>query len=71
MNIMRVVEKFWVVASLASFAVVIINFIKINKVNHTVYFPFLCGIFCLILFFNLRSQNNFKEQLKRPSKEIK
>lgn len=71
MNIMRVVEKFWIVASLASFAVVIINFIKINKVNHTVYFPFFCGIFCLILFFNLRSQNNFKDKLKKPSKKSK
>lgn len=71
MNIMRVVEKFWIVASLASFAVVVINFIKISKINHTVYFPFFCGIFCLILFFNLRSQNNFKDQLKKTNNKPK
>jgi energy-coupling factor transporter transmembrane protein EcfT len=65
MNIMRVVEKIWILAAIASFAVVVVNFLKIGTINHLVYFPFFCGIFCIILFFNLRSQNNFKDKMKQ------
>lgn len=68
MNIMRVVEKIWVLAAIASFVVVIVNYVKIGTINHLVYFPFFCGIFCIILFFNLRSQNNFKDNLKSKNK---
>lgn len=68
MNIMRFVEKFWVLAAVVSFGVAVFNFTKQDSINHLVYFPFFCGIFCIILFFNLRSQNNFKDSLKKQNK---
>jgi energy-coupling factor transporter transmembrane protein EcfT len=68
MNIMRWVEKVWLMAAVASFAVCIFHWVRLGKINHLVYFSFFCGIFCIILFLNLRSQNNFKDKLKKGSK---
>ncbi|HRN94041.1 MAG: hypothetical protein M9931_00920 [Chitinophagales bacterium] len=63
MKILRLFEKAWIAALICAFAVAIFNFFTLFTFDYRVYFPFFCGIFCTVIWRNLRGQRKFYEKL--------
>ncbi|MFN8297532.1 MAG: hypothetical protein U0T75_00405 [Chitinophagales bacterium] len=63
MKFLLYLEKAWVVAAVASFIVTIYNAITFRVFDNHVYFPLFCGIFCLLIWRNVRSQRLFREKM--------
>lgn len=65
MKFLQIIEKAWLAAALAAFLLGIYYLITLQAFVHLVYFPFLCTLFCLLLYRNIRSQRIFNELHKR------
>ncbi len=63
MKILAYFEKAWIMASAASFIVAIYNFVTLFTFDHRVYFPTFCGVFCLVIWMNIRGQRRFYEKI--------
>ena len=63
MRILKYFEKAWIVAAISSFVVMIYNLLTLRVFDNHVYFPFFCGIFCLLIWFNIRGQRRFREKI--------
>lgn len=69
MKILEYFEKAWIAAIVASFVVMLYNLITLQTFDYHVYFPMFCGIFCTFLWYNIRRQRLFKEQLMKEEDE--
>ena len=63
MKILEYFEKAWIFAALSSFAVCIYNLIILRVFDNRVYFPLLCGMFCILIWFNIRGQRRFRNKM--------
>jgi hypothetical protein len=63
MKFLQYLEKAWIAAAVCSFIVTIYNFVTLLVFDNRVYFPLFCGVFCLLIFLNIRSQRKFREQM--------
>ena len=63
MKFVEYLEKAWLVAAAASFVVGIYNFVTLRVFDNHVYFPLLCGMFCILIWFNIRGQRRFREKM--------
>ncbi len=63
MKFLRYLEKAWIVAAAASLAVMIYNIITLRVFDNHVYFPLLCGMFCILIWLNIRGQRKFREKI--------
>lgn len=63
MKFLEYLEKAWLVAAAASFVVGIYNFVTLRVFDNHVYFPLLCGMFCILIWFNIRGQRRFREKM--------
>lgn len=69
MKILEYFEKAWIAAIVASFTVTLYNLFTFRTFDYHVYFPFFCGIFCTMLWYNIRRQRLFKEELMKEQEE--
>lgn len=71
MKILEYFEKAWIVAAIVSFVVSIYNIFAQPKFDNHVYFPFFCGLFCIMIFYNIRRQRKFRDEMfnNKDSKE--
>jgi len=63
MKILQYLEKAWIAAAVCAFVVMIYNWITLGKFDNHVYFPLFCGIFCLLIWYNVRGQRKFREKI--------
>lgn len=69
MKFLLYLEKAWLVAAAASFIVTLYNAITIRQFDNHIYFPFFCGLFCILIWNNVRSQRRFREKMFPENKE--
>ena len=53
----------WIVAAVCAFVVASYNLVTIQKFDNHVYFPIFCGVFCLLIWYNIRGQRRFREKM--------
>ena len=63
MKILQYFEKAWIGAAIASVVVGVFNLFTIGQINNRVYFPFICAMFCVLIWFNIRGQRRFREKM--------
>ena len=63
MKILQYLEKAWIFAGTCAFLVAIYNLITLRVFDNKVYFPLFCGMFCLLLWFNIRGQRKFRDKV--------
>ncbi|MCS6935805.1 MAG: hypothetical protein NZM35_11770 [Chitinophagales bacterium] len=70
MKILKYFERAWIAAMVAAMIVTIYNLIVWKSVlDRHVYFPFFCGLFCLVIWQNLRGQRKFREKMLAQNKQ--
>jgi len=63
MKILQYFEKAWIAAAAASFVVCLYNLITLRAFDKRVYFPLFCGLFCILIWFNIRGQRKFRDKM--------
>ncbi|MBL7779055.1 MAG: hypothetical protein JNK66_12285 [Chitinophagales bacterium] len=63
MKILEYFEKAWIMAMVAAFGVATYNLITLQVFDRHVYFPIICGVFCVLIWYNLRGQRKFREKM--------
>ncbi len=63
MKILQYFEKAWIFAAATSFVVCLYNMVTLRVFDNHVYFPFFCGLFCILIWFNIRGQRRFREKM--------
>jgi hypothetical protein len=60
----------WLVAFGLSIFVAIFNVFKYQKFDNHVYMPIVCGILCVFLWRNLKSQRKFSEKMQSQNEDV-
>jgi hypothetical protein len=63
MKILEYFEKAWIAAAVAAVIVTVYNLVTLRTFDHHVYFPFFCGVFCLLIWQNIRGQRKFRDKM--------
>ncbi|MCW5907972.1 MAG: hypothetical protein KIS94_08950 [Chitinophagales bacterium] len=63
MRILYYFEKAWIAAIAASAVVTVYNLVTLRTFDHRVYFPLFCGLFCTLIWHNIRGQRKFREKM--------
>ena len=63
MKILLYLERAWIAAGVCAFAVAIYNLVTLRVFDNRVYFPLFCGLFCLLICYNVRGQRKFREKI--------
>lgn len=63
MKILRYFEKAWIAVFVLAFVVAIYNLATLRSFDNRVYFPFFCGLFCILIWYNIRGQRRFRERM--------
>jgi hypothetical protein len=71
MKILEYFEKAWIGATVASFVVCIYNLVTLRVFDNHIYFPFLCGLFCILIWSNIRGQRKFRDKMFNEKEEQK
>ena len=69
MKILEYLEKAWIAAAVCAFVVMIYNAITFRTFDYHIYFPFFCGVFCLLIWYNIRGQRRFREKIFGDNKD--
>ncbi len=64
MRILQLFERAWIIAAVAAFGVMLYNFFVYLSFDYRVYFPLLCGLFCLVIWKNINGQRKFYEKMQ-------
>lgn len=70
MKILQIFERMWLVAFGLSIFVAIFNIFKYQKFDNHVYMPIVCGILCIFLWRNLKSQRKFSEKMQSQNEDV-
>ncbi|MFN8287365.1 MAG: hypothetical protein U0V74_11450 [Chitinophagales bacterium] len=62
-------EKAWIIAAVVSFIVGIVNFIRLGVFDNHAYFPLFCGLFCVLIWNNVRGQRKFRDMMDARNAE--
>ncbi len=65
MKILQLFERAWIMAAVAAFGVAVYNCVTLMVFNQKVYFPVFCGVFCLLLWWNIKGQRKFYEKMQQ------
>ena len=60
---LQYLEMAWIVAAVCAFGVAVYNAVTFQKFDNHVYFPIFCGVFCLLIWYNIRGQRRFREKM--------
>lgn len=71
MKILKYFEKAWIFAAIAAGIVSIYNLFSSGFISNRVYFPILCAMFCVLIWFNIRGQRKFREKMLDEKPESK
>jgi len=71
MRILKYFEKAWIAAGVSSFVVMVYNLLTLRVFDNHVYFPLFCGLFCLLIWFNIRGQRRFREKIFNETEDGK
>jgi hypothetical protein len=63
MKILEYFEKAWIAAAVAAFVVTLYNLVTLRTFDHRVYFPLFCGLFCILIWQNIRGQRKFRDKI--------
>ncbi|MEI6311901.1 MAG: hypothetical protein WCP57_06565 [Bacteroidota bacterium] len=70
MKMLIVFERLWITAFGLSIFVAIFNLIKYKQFDNHVYMPIVCGILCIFLWRNLKSQREFTEKMNERNEDV-
>jgi len=65
MKFLEILEKGWLAAMVIAFAMGTYNAINLGTFSYSVYTPFVCGGFCILIYTNIRRQRIFIEKMKQ------
>lgn len=71
MKILEYFEKAWIAAAVAAFIVTLYNLVTLRIFDHHVYFPLFCGLFCILIWQNIRGQRKFRDKIFNDKPEEK
>ncbi|MDB5284465.1 MAG: hypothetical protein JWO06_3540 [Bacteroidota bacterium] len=63
MKILQYLEKAWIFAGACALLVALYNLITLRVFDNHVYFPLICSVFCLLIWYNVRGQRKFREKV--------
>lgn len=69
MKILQYFEKAWIVAAVAALIVAVYNLVTLRTFDNHVYFPILCAMFCVLIWYNLRGQRKFREKMMDENRQ--
>lgn len=69
MKILQYLEKAWIAAAIVSLIVALYNLITLRTFDNRVYFPLFCGVFCVLIWYNVRGQRKFREKILKEDKK--
>lgn len=63
-------ERAWLTAAISAACVSLYQGIQLKTLwNPSVYFPAFCIAFCLLIFYNIRSQRLFRAKMQQESNQ--
>ena len=65
MKFLAILEKAWLAAAILAVIMGTYNLFTTFKFAPTVYFPFICCGFCILIYMNIRGQRRFVETMKK------
>ena len=71
MKVLEYLEKAWIVAAICAFGVMLYNLVTLRTFDYHLYFPFFCGCFCLLIWYNVRGQRRFRDKIFGNDKDPK
>ena len=69
MKILVYFERAWIMAAAASMVVMLYNLITLRTFDRHVYFPLFCGVFCLLIWYNIRGQRRFRDRMEEEYRQ--
>lgn len=69
MKILQYFEKAWIVAAVTALIVAVYNLVTLRTFDNHVYFPILCAMFCVLIWYNLRGQRKFREKMMDENRQ--
>ena len=63
MKFLQYLEKAWIAAAVCALAVTVYNLVTLRTFDNRVYFPLFCVVFCLLIWYNIRGQRRFRDQV--------
>lgn len=69
MKILQYFEKAWLVAAAVAVVVAAYNLISLRVFDNHVYFPILCAMFCVLIWYNLRGQRRFRQKITDENRQ--
>jgi hypothetical protein len=64
MRFLKILEQAWLAAIIIAFGMGIYNAITYRDFSYHVYTPFVCGAFCILIYYNIHRQRLFVEKMK-------
>jgi len=70
MKMLILFERLWITAFGLSMFVAVFNLFKYKQFDNHVYMPIVCGILCIFLWRNLKSQRLFTEKMNKRNEDV-
>jgi len=71
MKFLSILEKAWLAAIIIAFCMGTYNLVILRDFSYHVYTPYVCGFFCILIYYNIRRQRLFIEKMKRDQEKEK
>jgi hypothetical protein len=65
MTFLKILERAWLAAVVAAIILGTYNLIMLRTIGYQVYFPYICAVFCFLIYRNIKSQRTFKENMDK------
>ena len=69
MKFLQLLEQAWLAAIVIAFGMGIYNAIIYRDLSYHVYTPFVCGGFCILIYFNIHRQRLFVDKMEADKKK--
>lgn len=69
MKFLRILEKAWLAAILIAISLGLLNLMVLRAAGYKVYTPFICALLCVLIFFNIRRQRVFLENMEKEKRD--
>jgi hypothetical protein len=71
MKFLSFLEKAWLAAIVIAFCMGTYSAITLRDFSYHVYTPYVCGLFCILIYYNIRRQRLFIEKMKKDQEKEK
>lgn len=69
MKFLKLLETAWLAAIVIALLLGTYNAITLGNFSYHVYTPYVCAVFCGLIFYNIRRQRLFLEKMEHESKQ--